>query len=270
MPRTEARDGTRFYDLDGGRHYISVTSVLKVIGKPALITWAANEERKLVTQSAADLYLDLVKCAPMSRPGYLTTLEARIGKEKAHVKELARAGEIGTQAHRLIEWNLRRALGQKVGPEPRVTDKASWAFMAFQDWAGAHKFKALLIEQTVFSDVHKYAGTMDLLAEIDGVPKLIDFKTGKSIYWEALLQSVAYQVALTEMGHVKPEGGIIVRLPKNETDPKFEVKDVPPVADLFPVFLAAKALWEPWYAEEQARLAEWKAKRDAEKEEAPA
>jgi hypothetical protein len=34
-------------------------------------------------------------------------------------------------------------------------------------------------------------GTMDLLAEVNGEVTLVDFKTGKAIYPEAFLQSVA-------------------------------------------------------------------------------
>jgi hypothetical protein len=180
---------------------------------------------------------------------------------KAHQRELAKAGEIGTQAHHLIEWAIRKALGQKVGPEPKVVDDAQWAFMAFEDWARSVALKPIFIEQTVFSRVHGYAGTMDLLAEIEGRIELVDFKTGKAIYAETHLQNVAYQVAVSEMGHAQPQGGRIVRLPKVQTDPAFEVAMVPPTVDLFPVFLAVKDVWRWWFAQEEA----YRQKRDAAK-----
>lgn len=44
------------------------------------------------------------------------------------------------------------------------------------------------------------------------------------------------------MGYL-PSEGLIVRLPKVVGDPAFEVAPVPAAATLFPVFLAAKALW---------------------------
>ena len=252
----------RFYLVDG-ESLPSVTHILQVIGKPALINWAANQERTLVMDAAADLYEDLCKIpTPMPRTAYLTTLQARLGKVKAHKRELEKAGEIGAQVHHLVEWNLRRELGQTVGPEPRVVDDAQWAFMSFQDWANSVDLKPKHIEQTVFSRVHGYAGTMDLLAEVNGVLILIDFKTGKAIYAEAFLQNAAYQVALSEMGHSTPTGGLIVRLPKIQTDPAFEVAAVPPVVDLFPTFLAAKELWKWWFAQEEkyrARVAAAKA-----------
>lgn len=265
MPKVTRQDGAsgRFYKIDGDdQPYVSVTHALGCIAKPALINWAANQERSLCLDAAADLYLDCAATPPMSRATYLATLTARLGKQKAHKRELDKAGEIGSQAHALVEWNLRRDLGQKVGPEPRVVDAAQWAFMAFQDWANSVSLKPLFIEQTVFSRSYRYAGTMDLLAEVNGVVTLVDFKTGKSIYAEAHLQNVAYQQALAEMGHVAPAAGLIVRLPKVETDPQFETAPVPPVTELFPTFLNCLALWRWWFAQEEAYRAKSKAAKE--------
>lgn len=259
------RDGAvgRFYEVDGADEpYVSVTHALSCIAKPALITWAANQERSLVSDAAADLYLDLMQAKPMSRPAYLTTLQGRLGKQKAHQKALAKAGEIGTQAHALIEWNLRQQLGQTVGPEPRVVDAAQWAFMSFQDWANGVSLKPLLIEQIVFSRTHRYAGTMDLLAEVNGAVTLVDFKTGKSVYAEAHLQNAAYRAALIEMQQTTPERGVIVRLPKVETDPAFEAVDSPAVEALMPTFQAVLDVWRWWHAQEVAYQERRKAAQD--------
>ncbi len=203
-------------------------------------------------ETAADLYEDIHDTPKMSRPTYIATLDGRIGKLRANQKLLAKAGEIGHQVHAIIEWNLRRLLGQVVGPEPKIEDRAQWAFMAWEDWAKKVNLEPLVIEQAVFSLTHGYAGTMDLLAKVNGEPTLVDFKTGKAIYGEAHLQNVAYQVALAEMGHTVPAGGTIVRLPKTETDPAFEVAIVPAVSELLPTFLAVKQVWEWWYASEVA------------------
>jgi hypothetical protein len=231
--------------LDGGQEVFlpRVTSILGVISKPALVNWASKTEREFVKGVSADLYDDLKGTPPMSREGWLTSIDARLGKEKAHQREMAKAQEIGSQAHKLIEWNIRKRLGQVPGPEPRVTDKALWAFMAWETWADSVSFEPILVEQRIYSLKYGYAGTLDLLAKIDGKLMILDWKTGKAIYEESLLQNAAYQVALEEMGHGKAEGGLIVRLPKVETDPEFEVREVPPRDDLFPVFLHAIELY---------------------------
>lgn len=262
--RTDGKQG-RFYTIDG-QQYASVTTILQAISKPALIGWAAKEERLMTIQAAADLYEDVHGTPKMSRPTYVTTLDARIGKVKAHTKLLAKASEIGSQAHALIEWNMRQQLGQRVGPEPKIGDKALWAFMAFEEWQKSVTFKPILIEQTVFSATHGYAGTLDLLAEIEGKQTVVDFKTGKSIYGEAMLQNVAYQEALAEMDHQRAEAGLILRLPKVETDPNFEPVPVPPASELFPTFLHVKAVWEWWYAQEKASRERWEASQQAKQE----
>jgi hypothetical protein len=237
--------GGRFYEVDG-QLLPSVTHILTAINKPALVPWAAKVEREAVTQAAADLYMAWSADAhrkPLPRSWYLTTLQAKLGQVRAHEKVLATAGDLGAEAHKLIEWTMRSAIGAVAGPKPIVREQAQWAFAAFMDWAGRVNLKPVLIEQTVYSKTHGFAGTMDVLARVNGVLTLVDFKTGKAIYPEARLQSVAYSVALQEMGYLAPVQALIVRLPKTETDPAFEVQAVPPVAELFPVFLAAKALW---------------------------
>ena len=79
---------SRAYELPTGEIFDSVTSILGVIAKPALINWAANKERELVTEAAADFYLDLpLDAARMSRPAFLASLSARLGKTKAHQDE---------------------------------------------------------------------------------------------------------------------------------------------------------------------------------------
>jgi len=78
----------------------SVTTILDAIGKPALVSWAARTEREMVMAVAADLF----DCAPaeprMSKLAFTATLQNRIGKEKAHRKELRKAGRIGARRHR--------------------------------------------------------------------------------------------------------------------------------------------------------------------------
>jgi hypothetical protein len=294
--RTTTTDA-RFYDVthaDGTTsRYPSVTTILGAIAKPALVPWAAKEERLAVMEAAADLYAEtepLTKTMP--RAWYLLALQQRLGTTKAHTKALTKAGDIGTAAHAKIEWSLRRALGQEAGPEPAIPAPAALAFRAFEAWRRAVRLEPLHVEQIVWSRDHAYAGTLDLVASLDTrallhvltqqgpvAPALtawlqgretatacVDFKTGKAIYGEAMLQSVAYQRAFKEMGHGRVDGGLIVRLPKLASDPGFEVAVVPPAFELLPTFLATRQLWEWTYAQEasyRARTARPRASRTA-------
>ncbi len=252
--RYQREDGygrsTRFYDIEGQK-FPSVTAILQAINKPALINWAAKTEREAAIRAASELYQDLPVVGPkMNSMAYQETLQKRIGTIKAYQKQIAAAAEIGSECHALIEWNLRRELGQKVGPEPSISPKATWAFMAYEDWRGKANLAPFWIEQTVYSKRYGYAGTADWFGEIDGVDGRIkvlgDWKTGKGIYAEALLQNAAYVHAIAEMGHCEyPIAGCVVRLPKIESDPEFEVRLIPAEAQkaLFKVFLNVLELW---------------------------
>jgi hypothetical protein len=282
ITRTDSKQG-RFYHIpndDGSATRMpSVTNILQAINKPALVNWAAKEERAAVSTAAADLYADLAAQPHLPRSMYVLALEQRVGKQKAHVKLLAKAGDIGTQAHAAVEWALKAQLhGVAAGIAPPMVDPAKLAFVAFQEWARAVALTPHAIEQTVWSRTHVYAGTLDLLATLDAralltllerqgavdatlgdwlraretVTACIDFKTGKAVYPESFLQSCAYVRALAEMGHGRVDGGLIVRLPKTADDPGFSVAVVPPARDLFPVFLAVRQLWEWTYAQEVA------------------
>lgn len=239
VPRRSVR-GVRYYQIPplepGGEEewFPSVTSVTGSIPKPALIEWSARSARDQAVEVAADLYEDLPSGGPrMSRMGYLATIRARLGREHAHERILAQASGIGGEAHNLIEWTLRKQLGQEVGPEPRLSDAALWAYMAWDDWQQLHRPRVRLIEQNVWSRSLRVAGTMDTFADLTwpndpvgavAVPTIIDWKTGKAIYFEAKVQVAAYGHLLIEMGHAEPPlEGAIVRLPKVETDPQFEV-----------------------------------------------
>jgi hypothetical protein len=260
MPTTQDRINTRagrFYEIDGMK-YPSVTTILSIINKPALMNWAAKVEREMVLKVARELYEDSPIGSKMTTAAWNLTMDNRLGKEKASSKELAKAGEIGSQVHKLIEWTLKGELCYEAGPSPKISDKAQWAFMAWEDWRRSVKLKPLYVEQVVYSKDFGYAGTLDLVAEVEEVITVIDWKTGKGVYGEAHLQNAAYRHAFREMGHGNPEQGLIVRLPKVETDPEFEVVKAKPEESQFRSFLDALTLWD-W---NQQMDADYQAKKD--------
>lgn len=275
------KNGTRVYKLEDGTVVPSVTTVLKVIGKDGLMYWAANVERELVIEAACQLQQELARTTALPVAVYRSALTERVGLVKAHQRQKDAAAEIGAQAHKRIEWAIHQQLGIEVGPEPRCSDEAQWAVMAWEDWMRAHDVRPILSERLVYSEAHRYAGTLDLVALVDGVSTLVDFKTSKSIYAEAHLQNVAYQHALHEMAAAGvlpdwpadvalPQRGVILRIPKNISDPAFEAQDCPDREALFPVFLHARSLYD-WWAEEDAKSkAAWRARQKAEKEGAAA
>lgn len=247
--RTDSKKG-RFYSgglIPPGEKYASVTTVLSAIGKPALVAWSAKVEREMVIEAAAKLY---ASDKDLTAPGFILSLQALLGTEKAHSKELAKAGEIGSKIHELVEWSLRMELLEKVGPSPILGDQAQWAYQEFQKWRQTVKLKPINVEMTVACHCHKIAGTMDLLAEISGEVTVCDWKSGKRVYWEAKLQNAAYRHCVRAMRLSDPKRGLVLRLPKIIGEPGFEAVDAGAEDYYFERFLHVKDVWETMQKED--------------------
>lgn len=250
----------------------SVTTVLGVLAKPALITWAAREERKMVSAFAGKLYTELAETieGQVDPSMFVELLTERLG-QGAHLQLLAKAANVGSQVHARIEWEFKRELGLPSPDEPPAltSDQAERAFKRWTEWRASVNLKVLSIEKRLYSGMFGFGGTLDLLAEItvpsdpamviqwreeNGVrPKhsevtkkvVLDFKTGKAIYAESYLQNIAYRLALREEG-IDTDGGWIVRLPKYADDPEFDAQPVPDDPSLAPTFLALLVVFKWW------------------------
>lgn len=69
----------------------------------------------------------------------------------------------------------------------------------FVNWVKDFKPKWLYTESTIWDFEEDYAGTMDILCEIDGKVCLLDIKTGSSIHDNAWFQVAAYKKALEKL-----------------------------------------------------------------------
>ena len=97
----------------------------------------------------------------------------------------------GTLVHEAVEGLL---MGQK--PDINATIKpAVDAFLEFMDKRKIH-VSPELVEKRIVSFDHRYAGTVDALALIDGKFGVLDIKTSQSIYRDYNLQTAAYIEAL--------------------------------------------------------------------------
>ena len=227
----------RFYTIHG-RRWPSVTTVLDVIAKPALGPWYAKEERRHFETAM----LEVLSQQGARDPEYvLAAVVAAVSGVKAADREKQTALTIGTAVHAGIEWEVRRALGEDAGPSPVLPDPAVWAIESWKDWARSVALEPLAIERTIYCERCGYAGTLDLYARVRGVLTVLDWKSGKAIYPEALLQNVAYRHAAARRG-LPAAQGLIVRLPKLVNDPAWEVMAVPETLAIED-FQAALALW---------------------------
>jgi hypothetical protein len=231
------RDEARFYPVDG-RRWPSVTTILSVIAKPGLGPWYAKEERRHFEPAMLEV---ASRYRLVTGEQLLDAVIQAVAGVKAADREKQRAAAIGTAVHAAIEWETRSRLGEDPGPRPRLPEAAVWAVEAWKDWAARVGFRPLAVERTVYCAACGYAGTLDWLAEINGVLTLGDIKTSRAIHAEAFLQNIAYRHAAAGLGLPSVQG-LIVRLPKVVDDPAFEVQWVPETVTLDD-FLAALRLW---------------------------
>lgn len=233
----------------------SVTTIIGALAKPALINWAAKEERKLISLLAGEMYekLALLVDEPVPKEKFIELLLEEAGKN-AHYRLLAKASAVGAEVHKRIEWQLRGELNAKRDAvEPLLTNPQSErAWEHWKEWRKKVNLKPISIEMRVFSTVFDFGGALDLLAEVNGILTLIDFKTGKAVYAESFLQNVAYRLALLEEG-IDAKAGIIVRLPKYIDEPEFEAVDVPDSEPLVTAFLALAVVYKWWDATKKER-----------------
>ena len=112
-----------------------------------------------------------------------------------------KAADEGTQVHDAIE---RYLLGEKIS----WMDDNGYSKYSLEIWKMILKFhdfwstyKPTLIESEIhlFSDKYIYAGTCDLVIEINGAKWLLDIKTSNSLYVSYDLQLSAYAQAWNEL-----------------------------------------------------------------------
>lgn len=233
----------------------SVTTILGVLAKPALVGWAAREERRMIAALAGQLYSRLFKLVdePVTPEKFVEILLDEAGKG-AHRTLLEKAANVGTQVHKRIEWTLKGELGIEREPvePPLNSPQAQRSWDRWLEWRVQVQLKVVAIEKAVFSGLFGYGGTLDLLAEVDGILSVLDFKTGKAVYSEAYLQNVAYRMALMEEG-IEAKGGWIIRLPKEEIDPEFDAVQVPDDPQLSVVWIALGPIYRWWDKESKKR-----------------
>ena len=161
MNKTKAH---QIYKLADGTRVPGVTTILQVLNKPALVKWANN----------------------LGLQGIDST------------KYRDKMADIGTLAHLMILDYFKCEKSDYSEYSPDDVDKAENCLISFYAWTKENDVKPIAVEQQLVSEVFKYGGTVDLYCMLNGLPTLVDFKTGKAIYDEMFIQVAAYKMLLEE------------------------------------------------------------------------
>lgn len=143
-------------------------------------------------------------CSTIAKPGLLRYYANQENFAVAQ-ENLTRASNWGKLLHETMEKILQ-------GEEVKIDSVISPSISAFEDWKNQYNISVLEVEKRVMSKNHSYAGTFDLLVEINGKLGILDLKTSKGIWDEYSLQIAAYVQAFNEMALPKAETRWILRI----------------------------------------------------------
>lgn len=197
----------------------SVTTILNVINKPALVGWARNDTMANVRSAL------LSREAVMSKP-FVDWLDDALDLARG-LSDATRsaAADYGTEAHALIESIIK-------GEEPKIPKAFAATIAGFQAWRKTHGVVLDSVEQPLYSASLGAGGTLDLRGYMGAKSRtrfIADIKTGNAVYQEAWLQLCAYWLMHEEMGLGAIDEAWVLRLPKEapeELAPAFEAKRV--------------------------------------------
>lgn len=247
----QGRYKDRYYTVSGDprisedQRLPSVTTVLSIISKPALIPWATNTALASVREVlVAQLAKEPVWAVNEET---IDTWIAEARKRPDTVRD--EAADLGTRAHIYIDRLLRGGELLELTPDIEPSINAFWA------WYEATGLDAEITEYPLYSLTYLYAGTLDARATRDGRKVILDWKTSSGIYDEMALQAAAYWNADGEMTGEWADEVWIIRFPKKVEKKPFEARKVADPQAAFRGFTSALDLWrtmrEPlWTASE--------------------
>jgi len=202
------------YKTTDGQRVPGATTITNLLNKPYLIKWANNLGLEGID---SDKYRDA-------------------------------AAEIGTLAHAMIQCHLTGEELDESNYSPVDIDHASNAVIKYFDWEEQHEVKPIFCEMPLVSDTDRYGGTVDCYCELDGVPTLLDFKTGKAIYDEYFVQLAAYKELLVQHGYPVDQCRIL-RVGRDEIE-GFEERSVVDTRKYFRIF---KDLLDVYYLKKELK-----------------
>lgn len=198
------------YKTSDGKRVPGVTTILGVLAKPALISWANK----------------------MGLQGIDTT------------KYVNQAADAGTAAHAMIECHLKGIEFDRDQYSKEILDLAENGFIKYLDWESHHTITNIQSEMILISEAYHYGGTIDMYCDLDGVPTLVDFKTNATGIFDEMKHQTAggYRHLLEENGYPVKKV-VIIRLGKSD-NMDLETKEIGAWDTHWQIFQACRDLYD--------------------------
>lgn len=187
---------------DYKNNYFSVTEILGVLRKPGLEYWLKSNTLKFINE------------------------------------ETRKSKEIGVQIHSAIEMLIN---GEEVKFETDYNEEVMNVLRGYMLFKKENlSIKMTLSELRLTSTRYSFNGTMDVLSEIDGIPIIGDFKTGKAkdkekpeIYDEYIYQVSAYCYLYNEVNNTNINKAYILSMAKDKIAYNLKFLDESTIKDSF-------------------------------------
>jgi hypothetical protein len=167
------RDARHRYSWNGGPWYPSVTTILGIKNKPALVGWAKRE-------TAACAVRNLSMLSRMAETGGTQAAIEWLKRIPDYQRDVS--ADLGSRVHAVAEALAR-------GESVAIADDVRPFVAAYRrDFLDAFAPRFLAVEAMVCSPRYEYGGTADAFVEIDGEIWLLDYKTGSGVYADSALQ----------------------------------------------------------------------------------
>jgi len=186
----------------------SVTTILKILNKPALLGWA----------------------------NYL-------GFRHRNIKdELLLSSTIGTLVHQLTYSYLMNKYFIFIDTHMCSKNTIKRYMNNFLNWKLTHSIQPIYAEKKIVLEL--FGGTIDLYCNLDNKLTIIDYKTSKIFYSSMFLQLAAYCILLEEKGYVVEQAGIILI---HENDYKEKIINRDELAIYIEIFKLLVIIFHNWF-----------------------
>jgi hypothetical protein len=201
-----AKKARRRYLLNG-EEVAPVSSITGTIDKPALVAWA--EKQSAIGAVRAERMGELAGVPEEEFVDRLRLL--KLGASAMRDEGADRGHAIHEVFHRLA------TTGEPPNPADYPGAWLPWVQGAMRAWLELNP-AMIEAEQIVCNPERRYAGRFDLFAKVDGVPTLLDYKTGKGkVYDQAHYQTRLYAECFPYCGLPYPERIVIIGISDDGT-----------------------------------------------------
>jgi len=131
--------------------------------------------------------------------------------------------DAGTVLHGLIEsYFTKKPFDTSVYSKVMI-GRAENSMIKFYDWEKQHKIEVIETEYQFVNNILRCGGTADLIAKIDDITTLVDYKSG-GLYESAFIQTAGYYFMVNEqMKDFDVMRVLLLHLPQTDDD-KFEAR----------------------------------------------